>query len=76
MTENKISAPEKMERGLDMMKSDVDVGLGVYEGFQVTHAADTVNKHALLWKIDLRWIPLVFVLLALCFKLSEHADPK
>jgi len=61
ISENKISPSEKMASGLDMAKGDVDVALGVYEDVQDTHAADAVDKRALLWKIDLRLMPLMSV---------------
>lgn len=61
MGEDCVLASEKMESGSDLVKGDVDVALGVYEEVKNTHAADAVNQRALLWKIDLRLMPLMFV---------------
>lgn len=47
------------EQSLELQKTSGDVALGVYHDVKNSVGEDNINARRLLWKIDLRLMPLL-----------------
>lgn len=50
---------KKAEAGHSVQEKDIDIALGVIQGYSDSHIDDTIDYRRLLWKIDLRLMPMM-----------------
>lgn len=61
MSLQKFDDHGKSDSETQVDESQVDVALGIFEQVKDGHVADVVDEKALLRKIDLRMMPLMYV---------------